>query len=524
MSSLDSILPALNVELPAAGDGASAHSAPPEKAGESFDHLMSRALSSAPAEAKKTDAGPAGKSHCQPSQQNKAPEDSKIPGDSKPSGTKTGAKDSGDDDKNKGDVPKHSQATPEAKATCGNFQNPPASLPSQTPAQVTATALTVAAALMTPPALTMATAKSAAGETAVPAVSISRAKPGKPAVASSAVFSKTTVVQTVDGGKPKEKQAVEKTANIVPANSSRDSSAKPAAVSTEKMLQPLQAVAEEKPDSTGAKAAKAPEAATDGAMTPKNFAAPDLPAKPAAQPAAAEHGTAVAKQDMPMKNGQQMNEVAGSGEKVLPGGAVLAAPEKNLPVRSPVVAPVPARVEQGDAIYTSSASTVTASVSEAASHGDVVSVSAAVETRPQVVERTHEMVAVQAVRLQETGSDMLRVVIKPDAGTQLSLELRQRGDGVEAQVTLQHGDFSQLNQHWTDLQQRLELRGVKLSPLADGQAFANFGNSQNSFQRRPDQAADGDLFAGAFGGFSPAGRIIETPALPVSPRGWEGWA
>jgi hypothetical protein len=521
MSALDSILPALNAEAPSGGDGTAAQSAPPEKAGESFDHMMSRAISSAPTGTKKADAGPAGKLLCHFQPQHTIPDDSKLVA------PHSGVKDSEDGGKKTGDTPKHSQTTSETKVVSGdivspeNLQDPLASLLTPTPVQLTASAMTAAPALITVQALPAATPKAEASGNTTPPISIPQVQAGKLPAVSTGIFSKPTITRIVDGSKPKETQAVEKAATVVVPNSSHVSSAKPAAVSTEKMLQPLQAVAVEKEDSTGAKPAQAPQAVSEEAAAPKIFVAPDLLAKPSAPPVSAEHGTAVAKQDVPMKNGQQMNEVAGSGEKVLPGGAVLAAPEKNLPVRDAVAAPVPARIERADAIYTSAPA---AAVSESGSRGDAAPVSTAVETRPQVVERTHEMVAAQAVRLQEAGSDVLRVVIKPDAGTQLSLELRQHGDGVEAQVTLQHGDFSQLNQHWGDLQQRLELRGVKLSPLADGQSFANFGNSQNSFQHRPDQAAEEDSLAGAFGGFSPAGRIAETPALPASSRGWEGWA
>jgi hypothetical protein len=108
------------------------------------------------------------------------------------------------------------------------------------------------------------------------------------------------------------------------------------------------------------------------------------------------------------------------------------------------------------------------------------------------LERVQDMIVLHADRLSESGNASLQVVIKPGAGTQLSLELRQRGDGVEAQAVLQRGDFNHLNQQWPALQQQLEQRGIRLAPLiADGN-FASGG--ENNFQHNQNQSAEPDAF------------------------------
>ena len=112
-----------------------------------------------------------------------------------------------------------------------------------------------------------------------------------------------------------------------------------------------------------------------------------------------------------------------------------------------------------------------------------ISATAALDLRARAFERAHDMVALHALRLVDSQSDTLHVVIKPGAGMQLSLELRQRGDAVDAQVVLQRGDFDALSQHWPELQQRLEQRGIRLAPLTGSENSATDASGQG-FQKQ----------------------------------------
>ncbi|HEU5397430.1 MAG TPA: hypothetical protein VFV81_09695 [Verrucomicrobiae bacterium] len=98
------------------------------------------------------------------------------------------------------------------------------------------------------------------------------------------------------------------------------------------------------------------------------------------------------------------------------------------------------------------------------------------------VERVRELVSFQVMRLQEAGGGELRVVVKPDTGTQLSLNLRQHEDAaVTVQAVVERGNFELLNRHWPELQQQLESRGVRLTPLA--QAETSFGGGSEGFRQ-----------------------------------------
>jgi hypothetical protein len=239
-------------------------------------------------------------------------------------------------------------------------------------------------------------------------------------------------------------------------------------------------------------------------------------------------GTPVAKLSMPMENNEKLNKVAGlTGvtEKVLPDDADLTVSGNNLPVTDGSSARVSLHHESEAVILglsTRGTESVTASVS------DSIPVSSVVDLRARAIERTHDMIALQGLRLVDAKLDSLQVVIKPGAGMQLSLELRQHGGVIDAQAVLQRGDFGPLSQHWPELQQRLGQHGVHLAPLSNGEnANTNFGS--NGFQSPQHEFNNPDpLEASAFAEFALAGPAAQSPtpalAATVSHHGWETWA
>ncbi len=255
---------------------------------------------------------------------------------------------------------------------------------------------------------------------------------------------------------------------------------------------------------------------------------------PVAEPApfapTKSHGTSVAKQDVPMNKAEQTNEVAGlagPGGQVLPGDAVPAVSANVFPVRGNFI-PVSARVEPWAANAAAAPASPDHTFRSASLVEDAAVVSNVSDLRSQALERTHDLIMQQALRLVDAKSDSLHVVLMPEAGTKLSLELRQRGNGIEARAVLQSGDFDNLKQHWPELQQRLELRGIKLAPLTSD-ANSAMGSGQQGFKNQPEPSAErGSFPAGALAGFVPAGAKNNLPAEPAIPaassRGWHTWA
>jgi flagellar basal-body rod modification protein FlgD len=246
--------------------------------------------------------------------------------------------------------------------------------------------------------------------------------------------------------------------------------------------------------------------------SPEIPAAPDSVKEAAVTTAFQVHGTAVAQQEVPMKKELKTNKVAGQGEKDLPGSVMASVSEKSLPVRGNFAAansvhPTPTGASTSDVANNSLTTGQTVAATNNSSDGKSVS-SNVIDMPARAMERTHDMVALHALRLVDIKSDSMQVVIKPGSGIQLSLELRQRGDGVEAHAVLQQGDFSQMNQHWSELQQRLEQRGIRLAPLTGSENSAAFGGG-NEFQKQQRQTEEQDpLAAGAFAAFAMAGAAI----------------
>jgi hypothetical protein len=277
---------------------------------------------------------------------------------------------------------------------------------------------------------------------------------------------------------------------------------------------------------TGETAASNPALPKNGAyfIQPAHIssgATQDFPVGPVPQAESIVDGTAVAEQDMPMNKTGKNDKTSAVSGKILPGAAVSVALENNLPVRDHASAQA-MRVQIA-------ATTASPSSTDSSGGGTLATTDAAASTgvagvRSRALERTQELVVLNAMRLNSSSAEALQVVIRPDAGTQLSLELHQRGDGVEAQATLQRGDFEHLNQQWPALQQQLEQRGIRLAPLG-GEAVASNSGGADHFQNNRSQGNEPDgLSAGSFTEASNAELMASTTASGGAHRGWESWA
>jgi hypothetical protein len=225
-------------------------------------------------------------------------------------------------------------------------------------------------------------------------------------------------------------------------------------------------------------------------------------------------GTTGAQQEMSMKKADKMPKSAGWAEQVLPEEQ-LAADGVEIAAQQPLpttTSPHNIRgepVSQPDSTFgdddVATATTSTTSSSSTAADG------------LRSLERIHDLVALHALRLSNTGTDSLHVVVEPGNGTRLSLELRQGPGGIETQAFLHRGDVDFLSQHWPQLQQRLESRGVRLSPLRSSTQPSVGGQSQIS-GRQQTKADSTKSTEFAFGG-----SMTESPAAKRARTKTHGW-
>ncbi|HEX9047164.1 MAG TPA: hypothetical protein VF988_09075 [Verrucomicrobiae bacterium] len=236
--------------------------------------------------------------------------------------------------------------------------------------------------------------------------------------------------------------------------------------------------------------------------------------------AATDTGMGVAINAVSMKNPQKANKVAEPNAQVLPVGNSDGVFEKNLPTSRSAASVRPVENHGSDFNLPFSQGDEKRPIVERPAVSPVTELPSA-DSRLRGVERVHDMVSLHSMRLIESKSDTLAVIIKPAVGTELSLELRHRDGVVEAQATLTRGDYQFLSQHWPDLQQRLEQRGIRLQPLAgEGAALAN---DQGQSHRQPASPEDTAQQASAFAEFASHAGGASARFAPMH-DGWESWA
>jgi hypothetical protein len=261
-----------------------------------------------------------------------------------------------------------------------------------------------------------------------------------------------------------------------------------------------------------------------GLVPDKTIPAQALSLEPGAGAPAAtgSDGTGVASMTLPMKNPQKAIKVAGLDVKDLPPSAEGNVDEKILPQL--VVTPVRAADNGGaDLNFSFGGGQSEPHALENAPVLNVLDLPSLADARVRTLERVQDMIGMHSMRLIESRSDVLSVVIKPSVGTELSLELHHAPDGIEARATLTQGDHEFLSKHWPDLQQRLEQRGIKLGSLDGDSSFSSGGSGQ--FHRQQAAEEEAAQRASAFAEFAAAGSTGGASArAAVIHEGWESWA
>jgi hypothetical protein len=119
--------------------------------------------------------------------------------------------------------------------------------------------------------------------------------------------------------------------------------------------------------------------------------------------------------------------------------------------------------------------------------------------RPMVanMDRLAELVTVEATILRQFKPGALTAVVRPDASSELRLELRLNRGQVEAQAVLEKGDLHAFAGGWEELQKSLRAQGIQLQPLVemssrpstdlsgDGQRRQTAGGNQNEPESKP---------------------------------------
>ena len=150
------------------------------------------------------------------------------------------------------------------------------------------------------------------------------------------------------------------------------------------------------------------------------------------------------------------------------------------------------------------------------------------------VDRVEHLILKEASLVRQSGAESLSVVLKPDAHTELFLQINQRAGQIEAVVRFDRGDAASLGLYWPQLQESLARMDVQLQPMKEFTPSSPDQNSLGSFssgdkqdsssgQRTPrSESWEGEP---GFGEAAP-GREPRRPTVPAARRlsGWESWA
>ena len=158
----------------------------------------------------------------------------------------------------------------------------------------------------------------------------------------------------------------------------------------------------------------------------------------------------------------------------------------------------------------------------------------AAPNRVDAHERLFQLVQSQAQYAREAKLDRVAVILRPDAQTEIVLQLRVQNGHLEAHARCDRGDFGALNSGWNELQRSLLDCGVRLAPLVSGLETTRDRTGENAFgsggspdqqKQPPPQAERGPREWPESGRPSRGGAPRPSPRLPLnSSRLLEQWA
>jgi hypothetical protein len=264
--------------------------------------------------------------------------------------------------------------------------------------------------------------------------------------------------------------------------------------------------------------------------TPVELTQPQVPKPPPGKPIEAPpvfRGTVVAQLGNTMKNGGKTAEIASGIEQKAPVQEVS---------RRPVA---PARFDNSGLI--SSAPARISADFKVEGPAEMIPVKSAAAIH--IVESIRTEVA----SLRQVGQSGMSLVLKPDTGTELKIQVSIGRDGsIQAQAHCARGDFQALNAQWPQLQQSLAAHGIQMTNLSntgnqnqnqaqqqhssEQQGGGNFAGAQNfdrghhsqNRQRENTHTFEEELAASTTPRFSTSKTIKQTATGAT--RRWQSWA
>lgn len=168
---------------------------------------------------------------------------------------------------------------------------------------------------------------------------------------------------------------------------------------------------------------------------------------------------------MPMAYSAIQSEIAGSGETRTPGRAEMSRTGSALEVASDLPQPqIPQEpsVKRFDPAPSEAGSTATPSAPR--------------------LDRFAELISTEANILRQFRPGILSAVVRPDAHSELRIELRLNRGQAEVRASLERGDIEAFKAGWPELQSNLLAQGIALLPLNEAPLGGSAGKTPEPSQ------------------------------------------
>jgi hypothetical protein len=129
--------------------------------------------------------------------------------------------------------------------------------------------------------------------------------------------------------------------------------------------------------------------------------------------------------------------------------------------------------------------------------------------------------------LKSSTTEKLDVVIRPDAQTELHLQVEKVNGQVQVQARCDRGDFTALETHWSTIQNTLGSQGIRVEPLQQGSGAQLQQNGAHTSQNSPGRHSnDREERPAHFIEQELTNRQATRPKASrgSAARGWQSWA
>ena len=167
--------------------------------------------------------------------------------------------------------------------------------------------------------------------------------------------------------------------------------------------------------------------------------------------------------------------------------------------------------------------------------GSSVTVPSTYEAAVANAERISRMIVRETAVLRQSGAESMTAILRPDAKTEMVVNMRRVDGTLEATIKVERGDFAGLNQQWSQLQDRLAQQNIRLAPLEEAPSRfesgsreddARSGNSENADDNptHTRRAANIERGEGTEASAEANGKSDDVPQHADGRSKWETWA